>query len=148
MRQSAARTGAEPPDSSSGKQFSPMFDFSWSEILVIGVVALIAIPPKDMPRALRTAGQLVRRARSLAREFHNSVDEMIREAELDEVQRSIRKATEFDVNRTVMNAIEPPKAIEAQAEPPPDPPPPDAPPPEALPSALPTEPPHEAPPAP
>ena len=75
-----------------------MFDFSWSEIMVIGAVALVAIGPKDLPKALRTAGMLVRRARSLAREFHNSVDEMIREAELDEVRRKIDEATRVDLD--------------------------------------------------
>lgn len=84
-----------------------MFDFSWSEIMVIGVVALIAIPPKDLPRALRSAGIVMRRARALAREFHNSVDEMIREAELDEVQRSLRKATQLDIEQSIRQTIDP-----------------------------------------
>jgi sec-independent protein translocase protein TatB len=70
-----------------------MFDFAWSEIMIIGIVALVVIGPKDLPKALRTVGMLVRRARGLAREFQNSVDEMIRESELDEIRRSVQEST-------------------------------------------------------
>jgi sec-independent protein translocase protein TatB len=69
-----------------------MFDFSWSEIMVIGGVALVVIGPKDLPKALRTAGVLMRRARLLAREFQSSIDEVIREADLEEAERNIRKS--------------------------------------------------------
>src|SRR5437868_13575255 len=58
------------------------FDIGWSELLVIGVVALVFIGPKDLPRALRVAGYWFRKARTLSREFQNSVDQMIREAEI------------------------------------------------------------------
>ena len=73
-----------------------MFDFSWSEMMIIGAVALVAIGPKDLPKALKTAGQVVRKARGLAREFHNSIDEMIRESELDEVRKSVQEATRLE----------------------------------------------------
>jgi sec-independent protein translocase protein TatB len=102
-----------------------MFDFSWSEIMVIGAVALVAIGPKDLPKALRTAGTLVRRARGLAREFHNSVDEMIREAELDEVRRSILDTTKLDIDPVPSHRMATPVA-------PPTPPPPEPNPPEPV----------------
>ena len=88
-----------------------MFDFSWSEIVVIGVIALVAIGPKDLPKALRTAGIMVRRARSLAREFHNSIDEMIREAELDEMRKRIDETVKLQPG-------EPPAAAEPKIVPP------------------------------
>jgi len=68
-----------------------MFDFAWSELTVIGVVALVVIGPKDLPKALRAAGQVMRRARALAREFQNSFDEVIREAELEEIRENMKK---------------------------------------------------------
>ena len=68
-----------------------MFDFAWSELTVIGVVALIVIGPKDLPKALRVAGQVARRARALAREFQNTFDEVIREAELDGIRDNMKK---------------------------------------------------------
>jgi len=73
------------------------FDLGWSEMLVIGAVALVVIGPKELPNALRTAGYWVRKARSLSREFQGSFEQMIREAELDEVRKDLEKATEFDI---------------------------------------------------
>jgi sec-independent protein translocase protein TatB len=64
-----------------------MFDIAPSELLVVGVVALIAIPPKDLPKAMRIAGQWIGRARGLARQFRSGFDEMIREAELAEMEK-------------------------------------------------------------
>ena len=69
-----------------------MFDFAWSELMVIGAVALVVIGPKDLPKALKTAGIIVRRARGMAREFQNSVEDMIREAELEDVRKSVQDA--------------------------------------------------------
>ena len=84
-----------------------MFDFAWSELMVIGAVALVVIGPKDLPKALKTAGMLVRRARGMAREFQNSIDDMIREAELDDVRKTVQEATRFDLDKTIHNAIDP-----------------------------------------
>jgi len=84
-----------------------MFDFAWSELMVIGAVALVVIGPKDLPKALKTAGMLMRRARGMAREFQNSIDDMIREAELDDVRKTVQEATRLDLDKTIHNAIDP-----------------------------------------
>ena len=55
-----------------------LFDMGWTEMLLIGVVALVVIGPKDLPRAMRTAGHWMRKARTLSREFQGSIDQMIR----------------------------------------------------------------------
>ena len=79
-----------------------MFDIGWSELVVIGVVAIIAIGPKDLPLALKTVGQWVAKARALAREFQGSLDEMIREAELDKVKQEVQAAaSSFDVTKEI-----------------------------------------------
>ena len=69
-----------------------LFDIGWPELMLIGIVALVVIGPKDLPRALRVAGFWVRKARTLSREFQSSVDQMIREAELEEVREDLKKA--------------------------------------------------------
>ena len=58
-----------------------MFDIGWSEMLIIGVVALVVIGPKELPGALKTFAYWMKQARKLAREFQSGVDEMIRQAE-------------------------------------------------------------------
>jgi len=68
-----------------------MFGFSWSEILIIGVVALVFIGPNDLPKAMKTAARWMSAARKLAREFQGHVDDLVREAELDELREQARK---------------------------------------------------------
>jgi sec-independent protein translocase protein TatB len=67
-----------------------MFDMSWGEVMVIGAVALIVIGPKDLPRALRTVGNMVGKVRRLAGEFQGQFNEAMREAELEDVKRQIQ----------------------------------------------------------
>src|ERR1700739_3115164 len=84
-----------------------LFDLGMSQLLLIGVVALVFIGPKDLPKALRVAGFWVRKARTLSREFQSSIDQMIREAELDEIRQDLKKATEFDLEKEFHNTIDP-----------------------------------------
>ena len=73
-----------------------MFDFAWSELALIAVVAMIAIGPKDMPAAIRAVTGWVKKARRMAAEFQTHVDEMVREADLSEVRASINEIRDFD----------------------------------------------------
>jgi len=82
-------------------------DIGWPELMLIGVVALVVIGPKDLPAALRVAGYWVRKARTLSREFHSSVEQMMREVELHEVQNELRKATEIDLDREFNKIMDP-----------------------------------------
>jgi sec-independent protein translocase protein TatB len=84
-----------------------MFDIGWSEIAVIAVVALIVIGPKDLPGVLRTVGIWVRKARMMAREFQGHVDDMIREAELEDVRRQANELRNLNIGREVEKAIDP-----------------------------------------
>src|SRR3954452_7065532 len=95
-----------------------LFDIGWSELLLIGVVALIFIGPKDLPRALRIAGYWVGRARTLSREFQSSVDQMIREAELDEMREQLKKATEFDIEKEFHKTVDPTGELAESIKPP------------------------------
>lgn len=64
-----------------------MFDVAPSELLILGTVALLVIPPKDLPKAMRAAGYWVGRARGVARQFRSGFDTMLREAELQEMEK-------------------------------------------------------------
>ena len=64
-----------------------MFGIDSGEILIIAVVALVVIGPKDLPRAMRAVGNFVGRARGMARHFRSGFDTMMREAELEEMEK-------------------------------------------------------------
>jgi len=71
-----------------------ILDVAPTELLVLGVVALLVIPPKDLPRAMRFAGQWVGKARGLARQFRSGFDDMIREAEFAEMEKKWKAENE------------------------------------------------------
>ena len=72
-----------------------MFDlFDGSKLLVIGIVALIVIGPKDLPRVLRQLGQMVTKLRRMSREFQSQFMDAMREAELDDIRKDVEKAVD------------------------------------------------------
>jgi sec-independent protein translocase protein TatB len=71
-----------------------VFDVHPTELLLLGAVAIAVIPPKDLPRAMRFAGQWIGKARGMARHFRTGLDEMIRQAELDEIEKKWREENE------------------------------------------------------
>ena len=93
-------------------------DFGMSELLLIGVVALVFIGPKDLPKALRVAGFWFRKARTLSREFQTSVEQMIREAELDEMRQELKKVTEIDLEKQFRETIDPTGSLAEGLKPP------------------------------
>jgi sec-independent protein translocase protein TatB len=95
-----------------------MLDFSWSELALIGVVALVVIGPKDLPKALRTAGIWVRKARSISREFQSSVEQMMRDAELDEVKKQIESVSSVNIAKEIENTIDPGGELAESLKPP------------------------------
>ena len=70
-----------------------MFDIGWGELLVIGIVALIAIGPKELPGALRTLGQWMGKLRRMASEFQGQFHEAMREAELADLKKQVDDMT-------------------------------------------------------
>jgi sec-independent protein translocase protein TatB len=98
-----------------------MFDLSWGEIVVIGAVAVIFIGPKELPGALRAAGKWIGKARMMAREFQNNVDDMIRETELDEVKKQVTTATSLasgGIGGAIQNVVDPKGEIQKALAPP------------------------------
>jgi len=70
-----------------------MFDISWTEFLLIGVVALIVIGPKELPAVMRSLGQWTRKIRSLAADFQNQFHEAMREAEMADLKKQFDDTT-------------------------------------------------------
>lgn len=70
-----------------------MFDIGWSELLVIGVVALIVVGPKDLPVMFRTLGRMTGKARGMAREFSRAMDDAARESGVKDIGNDLRAAT-------------------------------------------------------
>jgi sec-independent protein translocase protein TatB len=93
-----------------------MFDLSWSHIAILCVVALIVLGPKELPNAIRTGAQLLRAGRKLAGEFRSGVDELVREAELDETRRSITQAMTEGVDNTIGQTVDPTGEIKSTLE--------------------------------
>ena len=90
-----------------------MFDIGWSELLVIGIVALIVIGPKELPGALRTLGLWMGKVRRMAAEFQGQFQEAMREAEIDQLKKDMdemaakaKDYTQFDPIEDVRRDIE------------------------------------------
>jgi len=99
-----------------------MFDIGYSELLLIAVIALIVIGPKDLPRVMRTVGHWVGRARGMARHFRSGVDTMMREAELEEMEKKWREENERILrDHPFADPLAEPFALGAPAEPPAEP---------------------------
>ncbi len=90
----------------------------WNELLIIGAAALIFIGPKELPGALRTMGKFVAKARGMAREFQTNVDDMVREAELDEVKKQVQKLGDGGLERIVQDSVDPNRQIATALQPP------------------------------
>ncbi len=88
-----------------------MFDFAWSEIALIGAVALIAIGPKDMPAAIRTVSSMIKKARRMAAEFQTHVDEMVREADLGDVKKAFSDIRNLDIPSLLEKHVDPDRSI-------------------------------------
>ena len=95
-----------------------MLDIGWSEMAVIALVALVVIGPKDLPKAMKTVAFWVRKARSLASEFHSGIDQLVREAELEEARDAIRSASQMNLDRALESTIDPTGEVNKALQPP------------------------------
>lgn len=73
-----------------------MLDISWTELLVIAIVAIVVVGPKDLPRMLRAVGKMVQKVKRTAAEFQGHFNEAMREAELEELRNSVKEIGKID----------------------------------------------------
>jgi len=83
-----------------------MFDFAWSELGVIAVVALIFIGPKDIPVALKSVTGIIKKARGMASEFQSHVDELVRDADLGEVRNQLTSLRSYGAKGALVKLID------------------------------------------
>jgi sec-independent protein translocase protein TatB len=102
-----------------------MLDFSWTHILIVLIVALVVVGPKDLPKLMRVIGQWVGKARAMADQFRKSFDEMARQSELDELRAEIEALRGHrplaDIDRKLNQSILPPDDLPPPASEPPAP---------------------------
>ena len=82
-----------------------MFDIGWTEILIIAVVAIIVVGPKDLPRMLRTLGRYAGQLRRTAGEFRAQFDDAIRDSELDELRETLSGASDLNPINQIRDSI-------------------------------------------
>lgn len=84
-----------------------MFDIGWMEMMVIAIVMIVIIGPKELPGVLHTMGRWIGRVRAMARSFQDSIEEMAAEAGLDEVRREVDSIKDYDIGGAIENSIDP-----------------------------------------
>jgi sec-independent protein translocase protein TatB len=83
-----------------------MFDIGWTELLVIAVVAILVVGPKDLPRMLRTLGNYAGKLRRTANEFRRQFDDAIRESEFEDIRNSMRDVGDINPMRDIKDTVE------------------------------------------
>ena len=84
-----------------------MLDVGWQELFLIAVITIIVVGPKEIPRVLRTVTVWIRKVKDMAREFQSSIDDIAREAELDDIKKQLAEAQDFDIEREIEQTIDP-----------------------------------------
>jgi len=84
-----------------------MLDIGWPELLIVALVTIIVVGPKELPRVLRTITQMMRKVRAMASEFQSGIDDLAREAELDDLKKDIEKVATTDIAAELENEIDP-----------------------------------------
>ena len=80
-----------------------MLDIGWPELMLIAVVALIVIGPKDLPAAIRTVTTIIRKVRGMAAEFQGGLEEIARDSGIDDVKQSVEDVISYDAEAALKN---------------------------------------------
>ncbi|MEM9733752.1 MAG: Sec-independent protein translocase protein TatB [Pseudomonadota bacterium] len=84
-----------------------MFDIGWTEMMVVAVVAILFVGPKELPGMLRTFGKMVRKVRGLAGDFQRQFDDALKDAELDGVQKAVNDVRNLDPSKQLRDKLNP-----------------------------------------
>ena len=84
-----------------------MFDFAWSELALIGALSVLLLGPKQLPETMRSLAKIVRKLRGLSAEFQGHFNEMVREAELEELRAQVQKLSSSSIQAEVTKLVDP-----------------------------------------
>lgn len=84
-----------------------MLEVGWSEMLVIAIVMIVVVGPKDLPRMLRTIGQMTAKMRGMANDFRKQFDEAMKEAELDDLKKTVDTVRSMNPAGDIKKALNP-----------------------------------------
>ncbi|MBC6417009.1 MAG: twin-arginine translocase subunit TatB [Rhodospirillales bacterium] len=84
-----------------------MFDIGWSEMAVVVVIALLVLGPKQLPEALKTVTKFTRQARRYARDFRSGIDNIVREAELEEAREALKSVKGTNPAKALSDIVDP-----------------------------------------
>ena len=83
-----------------------MFDIGWQELFLIAVVTILVVGPRELPRVLRTVVAALRKVRGLANDFQRGMDELAREADLDDIRKDLEKSADLDLESKLKDEID------------------------------------------
>lgn len=84
-----------------------MPDIGWQELFFIAVLGIIVIGPKDLPKALRTIMQVIKKIRGLAGEFQQGIDDVVKEAELADLRKQVEGTASKDIGKSISDYVDP-----------------------------------------
>ena len=87
----------------------------WMEMAMIALMALMVIGPKELPKVLRSMGHWMRKVRGLAHEFQSGLDDMVREADLEETRNAISKTKNMNINKIIEETVDPEGEVAEEA---------------------------------
>ena len=80
-----------------------MLSLGWSEITIIVVLVIIVVGPKEIPNLLKQLGYISKKIKSLSRDFNTSLNNIVKETEIDQVQKKIKKISKIDVKEEILD---------------------------------------------
>jgi sec-independent protein translocase protein TatB len=83
-----------------------MFDIGWSEMVFVLIIAVLVIGPKDLPGTIATVGKYIRKIKGFAREFQSGIDDLAKEAELDDLKKTV-SGDNFNIKKQIEDAVDP-----------------------------------------
>ena len=84
-----------------------MFDIGWPELFIVALITIIVVGPKELPRVLRTVTLWIRKIRAMARDFQDGIDDLAREADLDDMRKEIEGSAALDLDGDLEKTIDP-----------------------------------------